>query len=156
MSAFIVTRRTMDVVVTALQDGQLGSGRRVFAGVVIDHDSRALDEIGRKLFDLNARAVAVPYHEETNEGHDLAKTYRWSGTYWPTSTRQQTRCRYIKALRCLHYQCSEDATYDDPIMAELTEVINDLALAIVDDLPDYAAAPWDFDEKDIPKVMRLI
>lgn len=158
MSAFVVTRRTMDVVVTALQDSKHAAGQRVFAGEAINHDSNCLDRIGRKLWDLNVRAVngRYPDLDQTSEGTELAKIYLWNGTYWPSATRRQVSCRYLKALRCLRYQCSEDATMNDPIMAELSEAINDLAIAIVSDLPDYAAAPWDFEEKDIPKAVRLI
>lgn len=158
MSAFIITRRAMDVVVTALQDTSHAASQRVFAGEVIDHDSKVLDRIGRKLWDLNVRAVngRYPDLDQTSEGRELANTYRWNGTYWPTATRQQLRCRYLKALRYLAYQCSEDATINDPLLAELNQAIHDLAMQIVSDLPEYAAVPWDFDAKDIPTAIRLI
>lgn len=159
MSAFIISRRTMDVVVTALQDTNHSASCRVFAGEVIGHDSTALDRIGRKLWDLNARAVQGRYAGQdamADEGFAEAQTYRWTGTYWPTATRQQLRCRYFKAIHCLRYQCAEDATYQDPLFIELTDVWHQLGVEIVTELPDYQAAPWDFQPEHVPAVTRLI
>jgi hypothetical protein len=163
MSAFVVSRRTVDVIVSALAEksGQIWSPPQVFAGRLTGEDAAQidLDEMGRAMFEVNARAGAGRYPgdaEMSDEGFDLARSYTWTRAYWPGIGLQALRCKYAKALRCLIYQCSEDATIDHPLLAELRAAQASLDAAIVCDLPDYEALPWDFpDDEPVSTMVHL-
>jgi hypothetical protein len=47
-----------------------------------------------------------------------------------------------KAMQCLVYQCSEDASVGDPHLGELVTSTHRLAARIVSMLPAYNKAPW--------------
>lgn len=147
MSAFLVTRAHMDRVVTALIDSDLCPFARTFANTL--RRQLDADDIGRKLFALNGRAVRTRYAHHADmqqEGIAEAADYRWRPMFQPQAPRLDRLCTYAKALDCLAYQCSEDATIDDPLLAELRQFQTSLAFAIVTELPQYEAVPWGFDE----------
>jgi len=135
VSAFIVTNRTMDHVIAAItSNANYMPNRR-----------EDPDTIGTALFDLNARAVAGRYRDDTT-----APAYAFD---YPTDT---TPIQQFKAVQCLSYQCSEDATIDDPLLAMLNDLKAALAGHIIAELPAYNAAKWDCEYRpEMPTAFRL-
>jgi hypothetical protein len=139
MSAFIVSKECMDRAVAGLVSLQT----RELAGVdVLGAPDRqlALTDIGRKLFAMNVRAVNGRY---PNHSPQSTPDYAYQG---PTHATEHVPADVLvlryKALQCLVYQCSEDATIGDPYLGELNTSANRLAARIVSMLPAYNKAPW--------------
>jgi hypothetical protein len=138
MSAFIVSDTTMHRAVYII-----AKHARSFMGVTlaqsaqtIGDDLKAMDEIGRKLFELNERAVAGRYHKTPDLTAHAG--YIWQSSEIPL--RNEIAC--YKALECLLYQCSEDPVHDSPEWRELDTMCGNVARRIVANLPEYDAAPW--------------
>jgi hypothetical protein len=141
MSAFVIDTPTMDRAVTAvMQRTRNGHLVRRFADFDVTVPDNATD-IGRALFRLNLCAVRGRY---PGSGDDLPGTHEAAAL--PESYRYRHKnvgtIASLKALVCLRYQCSEDATIDDPLYKELDAMIGIIALSIVEASPEYERAPW--------------
>jgi hypothetical protein len=116
MSAFVVSPSVIDKVVGYMYDGQ--------------HQDQ-LTEFGKALYAMNVNAVNQRY-EENNEPPEYE--YR---------QRNCNRHETLKAMHCLHYQCSEGNVPEMALYKELEAAIGRLADDIATDAPEYDAAPWD-------------
>ena len=133
MSAFIVSddvmHRCVSAIVRRANDRTLGS-----LGHFAPTMARLLESpqtLGDALSALNERAVRARY-----PGEDFAG---------PRYMARLVDCSEIvgfKALECLRYQCSENGAMDDPLYAELSELIDSLARDMVRRMPGYEQAPW--------------
>ncbi len=61
-------------------------------------------------------------------------------TYWP----QWTPIQFYKSLACLRYQLAEDPVFETPVYKELDRLITEIAIILVDELPEYRSADWGF------------
>jgi hypothetical protein len=110
------------------------------------------DQLGRDLYALNCKAVAVRYPDDDNPQPEDFAEWRWKGNgelrtpcTWHSSipANLAAACRELKALQCLKYQLGEGeevpatALYD-----QITKHIHAMTAAIVGLLPEYDAAPW--------------
>lgn len=118
MSAFIVGNGTMNRVVNALDKDR-------------NLSCQELDELGRKLFEMNARAVDARYGRCS-----VATDYR-------VRVRSYPKFELVKALDCLIYQCSEGDVPKEPLYQDLVTVRNRMVREMVCADPAYEAAPWD-------------
>jgi len=139
MSAFVVSRECMDRAVAGLVSLQV----RKFASVDV-HDAAdrqlVMTDVGCRLFAMNVRAVNGRY---PNHPQQSAPDYTYQGPAYATEhvPSDLLVLRY-KAMQCLVYQCSEDATAGDPLLGELVASTHRLAARIVSMLPAYNKAPW--------------
>ena len=126
MSAYIVEKETIDRIVTYLQAPDMRDH--------IDHCHPSLTgtahEQGQRLWTLNVRAVDSRYEE------------RNAVNLYHHSTALCSKAQALKSLRCYLYQCSEGGVPETPLFKALDTLSGDLALEIVGDLPEYAAAQW--------------
>lgn len=139
MSCFVVSDETMQHAVTAIMCSDVAVYSTTFAGERRKQISaRGADALGARLFALNMRACG-----EHVEG--LAEGWRWrQQCYYPALLARSRLCLYLRAVNCLIYQCSEPATTDDPLLRALREFAADIMAQVIDTLPEYRDAPWDF------------
>lgn len=136
MSAFVVSDRTMQRVVSAMKK--------------LEGSCEDADQLGRDLFELNRQAVAHRYPQEATRilENDTAG-WTWSVTCPLGDGRglpsdRTVCCEWLKAMECLHYQMSEgDAVPTSPLYAQLEKRINEYKSHVVHWLPEYEAAAWD-------------
>jgi hypothetical protein len=149
MSAFVVSRRTMDRCV----HGILNSGEYKFAGESLRLDTpadrrRVGQVIGRALYDMNVRAVMQRYPDCVDDptsmpGPDGAADL--PAAYVPTPPTSKTWGVHntLKALVCLRYQCSEGDIPNSDLWRELDSFIGRIALNLVSRHPAWEASLWD-------------
>jgi hypothetical protein len=142
MSSCIVTPETMHVMLTGMADSNIPCWDINIGGIDPRKISAAdIDELGRELYELNARAMAGRYDEPaSDEGSD----YRWQPAYERQLPDRVQWIRYYKAAECFVYQCSEDHVIGDPLLADVENFCTALARIIVADLPEYRAMMPDF------------
>lgn len=58
-------------------------------------------------------------------------------------TQELLREQLLKAMQCVAYQLSESATREASERTALLKAINSIALAFIEDTPDYRNAGWD-------------
>ena len=101
--------------------------------------------IFNELYWLNVRAYCGRYEDE-----DIAKSVppakfkRTNYQQYKETPEGPVRWQYqlLKTLRCYLYQCSEDATVNDPIYKAVVDLKNNLAVAICESTRDYEFAEW--------------
>ncbi len=104
-------------------------------------------KIGRLALALNDRAVVSRYQERvpvaTHASCDYVFEARAIHTIRPAWPPHNERVALFKSLSFFIYQCDEDGTQDDPLLAELRKAQSAFACELVAELPAYAVAPWD-------------
>jgi hypothetical protein len=118
MSAFIVEKATIDTVVTHM----LGPAA-----------SPAHDVLGRRLWRMNATAVAARYRETRDE---CWRDY----TFEPS--REAHPVRVLKSIECFLYQCAEEHVPRFTLYKRVSRKAGRLARHIVSESPAYADAKW--------------
>jgi hypothetical protein len=150
MSAFVVSRATMDRAVEGLLTKK---HHRPIIGSILGVDTSAPDagtEIGRRLFTVNIAAVTYRYPDVEDNPDDMpgeggCAAYPATYQYVPPSRPQQVSdlIASIKALQCLDYQCSEGDVHGHASRMELEAATKTLALHAIEQTPEYDAAEWD-------------
>lgn len=120
MSAFIVSEACMHRCVKAMLPDEASCEEG--------------DELGRKLFAMNQRAVQARYGVR-KDGYDAVPEYRYVSVI-------PDRYAALKALCSLKYQCSEGDVPEEPLYKELSEAVSELALKIAMSAPEYERAAW--------------
>lgn len=145
MSAFIVSKETMDHVVTMVMREKFykNAGPRTFAGMPIwSSDSRTM--LGRMFFAINLDAVTQRYPEDTKESapgpcdiSDIHEAYEFV-------EQQISQAQGLKSMHCLLYQCSEgDVPETSELYKALDKLSDELTKQMATDTPEYDAAVWD-------------
>ena len=146
MSAFIVTNRTISVIIAGLHTHQNEyMASKVYEAAGMNYRTTPEQEFGQALLSMNDAAVSQRYNEA--EG---GQEYRYTIEFPPSGPV------LAKALNCLLYQCSEGDVPERPLFKALDDFRNYLCQQIVADLPTYKAAPWDFPESEAPALQRII
>lgn len=128
MSAFIVTRAHIDLLVSAALRYRVGvihgpDGKEVFTC----NDNTA-DELGRLLWTENHRSVNYRYREKTKAPDYY---FRERAAFSPVEA--------IKAVHCFEYQSCEHDGWEDSTAKRICERI---IRAATHALPGYDDAPW--------------
>ena len=129
MSAFIVTNKTMNLVVDGLAYAAEHCWSDRYWGMDLKIDR---EKVGNFLFKMNTDAVNQRYNEDTEAPQFK---YLWLGTVDPIKS--------YKALQCLIYQCSEGDVPERVAFKELKQLEHALADCIISALPAYEKASWD-------------
>ena len=126
MSVFLVTNETINRVVSAM----LAENEACEDG----------DKLGAELLRMNHEALAARYGDSVPS--DVTFRYRHE------SYMKHNR---LKAMACLHYQCSEGDVPDCDLYQRLEKAIDDLAYDIATSTQEYNDAPW-----DVPSGMHTV
>jgi len=119
MSAFLVENETINKVVSYM---------------LPDNASHADGTtLGAKLLTMNHVALKERYGDKMPE----SVKFRYKYKSYVGRVRQ---CIVIKAMRCLRYQCSEGNVPESDLYKQLVKSLHQLALDIVDKLPEYESA----------------
>lgn len=138
MSAFIVSDHTMQRVVRGMYPAWCSSD--------------AFSHYGRELYRLNAEAMRVRYGHDPADYADLENweynpCLRICGILDRDDIPENLAeaCGILKAMHCLLYQCSEgEQLTEQAAYKALQKRIHLYEATIVDRLPEYDAAPWDY------------
>lgn len=137
MSAFLVSRGTVDAILTMLQVRDGESLADLFRPFTAPADPRdALDFLGRQLLEMNVSALEAcyPRHDHSDERSEAAG---YTFTARPSSTGYA-----LRQLDCLAYQCAESDVPERPLFAALEGMRRILADRVLESVPAYASAPW--------------
>jgi hypothetical protein len=139
MSSFEVSDGTINGVVSWFYLRQMGNAQHCSGAWKLQNSGYNLcnEEGQQRLADemrqLNTRATHHRYNQQV--AAPGPHPYRFTSSI--------TRIQAIKFLDCWLYQCSEDATYQDPLFLLMSEVRGLVAGDIVRDMPEYEAAKYD-------------
>lgn len=133
MSAYLVTAETINCCC---------AGWRLPYDRQID-DCAEFDDIGRRLWAMNAEAVGQRYEEEA-EPPPFLFSYR-PAKYSPA--------QILKCLECLRYQCSEGDIDQRPLYAELEQKMYRWAQHIANETAEYKAAQWGLEDPPARKLL---
>jgi hypothetical protein len=137
MSAFMVSNVLMQKVVTAvLQNTDQFATIKTFRGRLVDDpptdaQCKAAEDIGKRLFGMNAAAIKARYGFLPQR-----PVFKFAGWVAASPVEQ------FKAVRCLLYEVCEGTVPNGRLYGELNRVAGELAQRIVQDSPDYEKAPW--------------
>jgi hypothetical protein len=137
MSAFMVSNHLMQKVVTAvLQNTDEFATIPTFRGRLVDDppidaQCKAAEDIGKRLFGMNAAAIKARYG--VLPPRPVFKFADWADA---------SPVEQFKAIRCLLYQSCEGSVPNGRLYSELNRVAGELAQRIVQDSSDYEKAPW--------------
>lgn len=121
MSSYLVDDRTIHAAVDAMFPR--------CGGRIVSCEEK--DDLGKRLWDMNAKAVADRYREEPGEN----VPYRYE-------LRNRSKMQMLKSAECLLYQCSEGDVPKLDLYCQLEKAIRELYAEIVHSLPEYNAASW--------------
>ena len=136
MSAFMVSDKTINQIVTYLKDDR-ESASRVRSELIehFDIDPKTMPEVlGDLLFKLNIDGVNARYGKnEAQEFRPLDYKFRYA---------LAGRITTLKALQCWKYQCSEGDVIETKLYKIMKDYENALCHAIVSALPEYENSKW--------------
>lgn len=133
MSAFVVEDRTINRIISYLNDSRHSTERDIALGAaeLSINDERWHEKLGMSMAMMNVDAVNQRYNE-----HD-EPTYEWHWD-WENSDAIQV----YKSLNCWLYQCCEGDVPERPLYKAFREVERVIAAGIITNLPQYDAAQW--------------
>jgi len=137
MSAFIVSKQTMDRAVFAMQSGDVYETSK--------GENESPTELGRMLYRLNAAAVGERYNEnqwaEMPGPMDISDIHE---LYVHSIPLNETQLGKLKALQCLSYQCNEgDVVTTSSLFKRIERRIADITYNVISNMPGYVRAQWD-------------
>jgi hypothetical protein len=141
MSAFVVGNETINRVITHLATARnLDHIRKTIldetGADLVTGEGRA--KLGAAMLQLNCSAVDARY------GDGESQTFRDDMTYG-FRLEMTNAVQAYKSLQCWLYQCAEGEIPESSLLyATMERVKNDLACSIVEAMPAYDKARWDF------------
>jgi len=127
MSAFVVQKETIDRALTLWDSNYDCHIHRL--------SCEQLDSLGLRIWQLNCEAVNQRYPHTPGESVAENYRYRWGDVSTVVA---------LKALQCIIYQCSEGNVPETALYKEMRDVERRAMHKIIDELPEYQAAPWDY------------
>lgn len=112
--------------------------------------TRAADErkIFNALYALNVKAVNGRYNDNTPDTAEMPKEYKtlfhvkaWDGKNGIYKI-EPWHYQLLKRLQCFIYQCTEDATINDPLYKALKDLEHTIIYFIATNSPEYSRAIW--------------
>lgn len=140
MSCFIVTDATIHHAIRGLE--LLDPYRPNAIGTFILERSADLDKLGQYMLHLNDLAFCYRYSHKGEKADPIESIqYRYTNPFFNGKSPGIVEC--YKAAQCWLYQCSEsDAIMSDPVFVEMEKAVAMMERKIIDELPEYKAAPW--------------
>ncbi len=124
MSAFVVSDRTIDRFLTAVEKA-----------MKMKEDE--LQELGQQLLEMNIDAVNYRYDDEIPY-----RQYRFKRS-GRSSERQEILLDGYKAGCCIRYQCMEGPIEDRVLFRKLDDMLNNIAHEYITNLDEFEKLDWD-------------
>ena len=129
MSAFKCSDKHMQYIANGLYSfDMLEKGSR---------DEESVKNMVNRWIDLNIQALKERY----GDSEDMYKGYKYINQI--NVILDLNKVQLIKALQCLHYQCSEGNVPDSKGYKELEEVTQEVVMSIIYSMPEYEEAEWE-------------
>lgn len=154
MSCFILDKTHIDLLVDVFELGP-SNGRKCapwgwysFA-LTPGPDESYTDNLGRVLWDTNVDSYYHRYedaHKTDPDAHDVARTYRHQPRRIAPGQPRMTPVQALRAISSYQYQSCEHPEWETSLAKRLTD---DLRIALIQTLPGYDSAPWQWQEEDI-------
>jgi hypothetical protein len=149
MSAYIVEDSTIDKVLTAIKELNIGwifigkQKRKLSDYPKIERDN-LLQSIADDLLKMNTQAVNYRYNERTKFRKPIKPAHLFNVSsldHFRPYPMAELVGRY-KAMTCLLYQCSEGKYPKTRLYKQLDHIASEYAAMIVHRMPEYNAASW--------------
>lgn len=127
MSSYIVDAKTINRIVSYIMNGWDTTKHTIAPFPVSDE---AFQELGQKLWDMNAAAVNQRYGElnEAPQYHLVCDNV--------------DEFQVLKSLQCFLYQCSEGNVPELDLYKQLRQVEMNIMRKLIDTMPQYKKAEW--------------
>ena len=129
MSAFKCSDKHMQYIANALYSWEM-----------LEHGSRdeeSVKNMVNRWIDLNIQALQERYG-------DSKEMYKDSKYIEKINVMlDMDKIQLVKALQCLHYQCSEGNVPETKGYKELENVIREVVMSIIYSMPEYDQAEWE-------------
>lgn len=116
---------------------------------MVEEDETNENELGKKLIQLNVKALCSRYKDDSNK--ELMKHYdqvikKYSYNYiMPNCKAQYSENKYqmIKSVDCFLYQCSEGNIPKTKLYKKVQKKLDNFKNWMLDIQPEYEKAKWD-------------
>lgn len=141
MSAYIVDNITINRIVAMLHEAtEFGGEEKRYPKpqnelLIVNYDNEA--DFGEILYCMNRDAVMERYQDDkegTLPGQKSPFTFQPMMADNPLQT--------LKTLQCYLYQCTEGVTVEKHLYKALNQFADEIAIHIVESLPEYKQAKW--------------
>ena len=134
MSRFVTTLKHINQITYTLGTCEFSGNGRAHAlyNTIYYWDNNKFLRFGRELWILNHKSYRARYKERSGFT-PYCMSYG--------SLTALSPIELLKSMECLAYQCDE-APGDYPVLQQLHNIIDELRKKIVDNMPEYQAAPW--------------
>lgn len=131
MSAFLVEDKTINIILSGFEAARNDRGGKYgYLGKNLKAAMAEPEILGERLQAMNEDALKARYGDEPAGGFEYV--------YFLIPNRYQL----LKSLRCFLYQCSEGDVPNTQLFKDVEEFAGNLALAIIEDSPEYEKANW--------------
>jgi hypothetical protein len=141
MSAYVVNPITINKIVAALKysNDHPNHYPQIFAEIeddILKFEDAA--DFGRTMYAMNINAVEQRYGDSDRlpasyDENDQMVSYKYDAMY----SKMPSALLVYGALRCYLYQCSEGDVMELPLYKALQNWSRDLAMCIVENIPEY-------------------
>lgn len=139
MSAYIVEDETINKIVEGIRHAvKYGDGFKSLQlqpGFIHKAGAADYQSFGELLFTMNVEAIEQRYGKGEAESF-RPLDYEYHCVYPPTAIR------FYRVLSCYLYQCLEGNVPETPLYKIMYDVQVQLAMLIVQSLPEYDKIPW--------------
>ena len=129
MSAFKCSDKHMQYIANALYSWEM-----------LEHGSRdeeSVKNMVNRWIDLNIQALQERY----GDSKEMYKDSKYIEKI--NVVLDMDKIQLVKALQCLHYQCSEGNVPETKGYKELENVIREVVMSIIYSMPEYDEAEWE-------------
>lgn len=129
MSAFKCSDKHMQYIANALYSWEM-----------LEHGSRdeeSVKNMVNRWIDLNIQALQERYGDSKEMYKDSKYIEKINVIF------DMDKIQLVKALQCLHYQCSEGNVPETKGYKELENVIREVVMSIIYSMPEYDQAEWE-------------
>ena len=129
MSAFKCSDKHMQYIANALYSWEM-----------LEHGSRdeeSVKNMVNRWIDLNIQALQERY----GDSKEMYKDSKYIEKI--NVVLDMDKIQLVKALQCLHYQCSEGNVPETKGYKELENVIREVVMSIIYSMPEYDQAEWE-------------
>lgn len=129
MSAFKCSDKHMQYIANALYSWEM-----------LEHGSRdeeSVKNMVNRWIDLNIQALQERYGDSKEMYKDSKYIEKINVIF------DMDKIQLVKALQCLHYQCSEGNVPETKGYKELENVIREVIMSIIYSMPEYDQAEWE-------------
>ena len=129
MSAYVVSKKTIDIITTYMHGKRYQHIAGYYPAIADAYKSDAT-KLGQALWSMNVKAVDQRYEEK-----NPVNLYRYQVV-------PAHRMQVYKSLQGYLYQCAEGNVPESPLYKDVERMLHHIASDIISNLPAYEKADW--------------